>query len=136
MAIATFYLVLLFSMVMTFKESWIGGEFFGLRMPQSATRWGLLFAGGLVAYLAFVCRVFMISGVEAFLLGVLVMPLIGGHVETLADSSGPPMWWLLLLGLAVIAHTLAERPRLGKAAVEVKWDSGENNEQRSRTTGS
>jgi hypothetical protein len=119
MGIASFYGVLPFVYMLDLKDSWFGANFFGFRVAQTATRRILVPVGILLTYYAFVCRIFLVSGLEAAFLGVLFTTMTGYHLNPADHPSWTPYWLLPLVAIIVTVHTLIERQNLGKTGLNI-----------------
>lgn len=124
MGIVAFYAAMPFLYIANVKESWFGAKVLGLSVPPKTLRRLIVMAGIGLTYFGFVCRIWMISGLEAAFLVFLGAAATGNRL----DSSVPPSWFpyvfIPLVVLVAIVHTLAERRNLGKAGLNVLGDQG------------
>jgi hypothetical protein len=115
--ITSFYALLPFIYMADLKESWVGTKSFGFCVPQTATSRTLVRIGILLTYYAFVCRVFLISVLEAAFLGIVFLASTGSRLNPIDRSSWTPYWLLPLAAFIVTVHTWFERTNLGKAGL-------------------
>ena len=111
-SIVVFYAVLPFIYMVQLKESWVG-----LGIAPSTTKQLLRITAVLLTYYGFICRVFMISGVEAFFVAIMVAVLTGNQLSPFEHGKWSPGWAATLIVLAVAIHTLVERRNLGQVAI-------------------
>jgi K+ transporter len=107
-----FYAFLPFLYMVCFKESQVG-----LGISPPTTKRLLRIIAVSLTYYGFVCRVFMIAGVEAFFVAVIIAVLTGNHLKPFEHGQWSPVWAGAMIVIAVILHTWAERRNLGKVAV-------------------
>jgi hypothetical protein len=120
--VVAFYAVLPFLYLMNLRESWFGAKFFGFSVPATTLRRAIVFAGLCLTYFGFVCRIWIISGLEAAFFVFLWAAATG----TRLDPSVPPSWFPYLFPPVVVliaaVHTLVERRNLGMAGLSIVAD--------------
>jgi hypothetical protein len=122
MGVMIFYAVPPFLYLVKLKESWFGAKFFGRSVPATTLRRVIVFAGLCLTYFSFVCRIWIISALEAAFLIFLWAVATGQRF----DSSVPPSWFPYLYPPLVVLiaaiHTLVERRNLGMAGLSIVAD--------------
>ncbi|MBN2217172.1 MAG: hypothetical protein JW719_07330 [Pirellulales bacterium] len=113
--IVAFYAVMPFLYMFNLKDRWFGTVFFGLAIPPKKLRRALSFVGRFLTYFGFACRIWIISGVEATFILVLLAAAEGKPLK--AATTLPWMPYALLLLLVVTAHTWVERRNLGMSGL-------------------
>jgi hypothetical protein len=116
-AIIAFYFALLFANLARFKESYIGESVFGWHPNRALIMRILVGVGVFLTYFAFICRVVLISAMEAIFSLVLLGTLTGNQVMISDSQSRVFYCWMTLAIFAVMAHTWVEQPYLGKSAL-------------------
>lgn len=122
MGIVAYYAVVPFLYMIKLKESWLGTTFFRLPVSPTKLRRGIVFAGLCLTYFGFVCRIWMIAGVEAAFLVFLLMAAKCGSVNVADPPSWTPYAFVPLLILAATLHTVVERRNLGMAGLSIVAD--------------
>jgi len=75
--------------------------------------------GALLTYFAFLCRIAMISAVEALFLAILLTAFTNNRLSLFEHPLRIPYWWYPLSILVTFAHAWAERRNLGRAGLIV-----------------
>jgi hypothetical protein len=122
--ITFFYAGMLSLYLTSIKESWFGLKFFTLSVPPTTLRQAVVFAGICLTYFGFVCRVWIISGLEAVFLVLLAAAAAGDHFDLSAPPSWLPCLFPFLVVVIAMVHTLVERRNLGKAGLNVQEHQG------------
>jgi len=117
MAIASFYAALAFIFMIQMKETYFGEMFFGLRIGQTKLRHVLILFGVCLTYFAFLCRIILISAMEAILFGMSFATFTGNRLNLFDHASWTPCWWCPLTAFVAMIHTLMERRNLEKTAL-------------------
>ena len=119
-AIVGFYLALVVVNLMCFKDSYFGDQIFGWRLNRTVVMRWLVTFGVFFTYFAFVCRVTLISAIEALFLGMLLDAASAHRWNLFGDPSLGPCWWVPLTIFAAGIHMWVERSRLGKSALTIQ----------------
>jgi uncharacterized membrane protein len=122
MGIGAFYALIPFLLMVTLKENWFGTKILGLSLSRKKMRRFLVVLGVCLTYFGFVCRVWIISGMEAGFIALLVAPAASIHLNPANRPSWLPGMILALAFLIAAAHTLVERRNLGMAGLNISAD--------------
>lgn len=125
MGIVAFYGVTPFLYMTILKESWFGMKFFGLAVSPPRLRRVILLAGYFLTYFGFVCRIWIISALEAAFLLILLAAATGSPLEPANPHSSTPILFVPLLVCVAAIHTWVERRNLGMAGLSILADRTE-----------